>query len=110
MAVGEMGYNGLIITYVALLAGIVNVSLLLGLLYAYWKTYKELKSGFTIGLLYFASFLLLQNILSTIFLAISLVIPLEFSGSELSRPRLPLLFINLIQLVALSILFRITRK
>ena len=110
MAVGEMGYNTLIITYVALLAGIVNVSLLLGLLYAYWKTYKELKSGFTIGLLYFASFLLLQNVLSTIFLGITLAIPLAHSGSAFSRPHVPLLFINLIQLVALSILFRITRK
>jgi hypothetical protein len=110
MAVGELGFNALIIIYVALAAGMANICLLLGLLYAYWKTYKEVKSEFTIGLLFFASFLLLQNIFSAIFLTLPLIIPIEFNGPELGGPRLPLIIINLIQLVALSILFKITRK
>ena len=100
----------MLLIYVAITVGIANVILLIGLLQDYWKTYKELKSEFTIGLLYFASFLLLQNTLSTIFLALPLIIPIEFHGSELGGPLLPLLLINIVQLIALSVLFKITRK
>ncbi len=99
---------GLILVAVAV--GIANVLLLLFLIKAYWKTYKEVKSGFTIGLLYFSTFLLLQNIVSTAFLALPLVIPFDFVVSELHSPRLPLFLINVVQLVALSILFKITRE
>jgi hypothetical protein len=109
------------ISYLALIFGLINVSLLLGLLYSYWKTYKEVKSGFTIGLLYFTSLILLQNIFIIIFLGIYLILlpmipTLEFHepGVTLSfifrEPSVPLFFINLIQLIALSILFKITRE
>lgn len=107
---GEFGQMSVLLIYVALVLGVANVCLLLGLLKAYWKTYKEVKSGFTIGLLYFSSFLLLQNILSTLFIVLPLLIPIEFHGSEIGGPRLPLLLINIVQLIALSILFKITRK
>lgn len=112
MLMGELGLSLLI---VALAVGIANVCLLLLLLRAYWKTYKQVKSGFTIGLLYFSSFLLLQNIVSAIFIALPLVIPLDLNPiniyvSEIHGPRLPLFLINIVQLVALSILFKITRK
>jgi hypothetical protein len=110
MAIGEFSNSIVIVMFVAASIGIANVCLLLGLLHAYWKTYKELKSEFTIGLLYFASFLLLQNTLSTIFLALPLIIPIEFHGSELGGPRLPLLLINIVQLIALAMLYKITRK
>jgi len=110
-----MGELGLSLLIVALAVGIANVCLLLLLLRAYWKTYKQVKSGFTIGLLYFSSFLLLQNIVSAIFIALPLVIPLDLNPiniyvSEIHGPRLPLFLINIVQLVALSILFKITRK
>jgi hypothetical protein len=107
---GEFGQISMLLIYLAIALGITNVILLIGLLQAYWKTYKELKSGFTIGLLYFASFLLLQNILSTIFLALPLIIPIEFHGSELGGPRLPLLLINIVQLIALAMLYKITME
>ncbi len=99
-----------ILGYLALIFGIVNVSLLLGLLYSYWKTYKAVKSGFTIGLLYFASLILLQNIFIILFLAVQLILPPITTGSEFHEPRVPLFLINLIQLIALSILFKITRE
>lgn len=102
--------TGLAIISVALVASVANVCLLIGLLNAYWKTYKEVKSEFTIGLLYFATFLLLQNIVSAIFLALPLITPITFQGSELHGPRLPLFLINMVQLIALSILFKITKK
>ncbi|MBP2045385.1 hypothetical protein [Methanobacterium aggregans] len=98
------------IIYVALVVGLINIFLLLDLLYSYWNTYKELESKFTVGLIFFTSFLLLQNVLASIFIAVQLILPPDFNGSELGKPHLPLLLINLIQLVALSILLRITRK
>jgi nitric oxide reductase large subunit len=98
------------LTYIALAVGLINICLLLGLLYSYWKTYKELESKFTVGLIFFASFLLFQNLLASIFIAIQLILPSNFNGSELGKPVLPLFFINLIQLVALSILLKITRS
>jgi len=107
MITGEIGLS-LIIVAVAI--GIANIILLMFLLKTYWKTYKQIKSGFTIGLVYFSSFLLLQNIVSTIFIALLLVIPLDVNISELHGPRLPLFLINLVQLVALSILVKITRE
>ena len=107
MITGEIGLS-LIIVAVAI--GIANIILLMFLLKTYWKTYKQIKSGFTIGLVYFSSFLLLQNIVSTIFLALLLVIPVDANISELHGPRLPLFLINLVQLVALSILVKITRE
>ncbi len=105
-----MGELGLSLIIVAVAIGIANIILLIFLLKTYWKTYKQIKSGFSIGLLYFSSFLLLQNILSTIFIALLLIIPMDVNISELHGPRLPLFLINLVQLVALSILVKITRE
>lgn len=99
------------LTYVAVSIGVINVCLMMGLLNSYLKTYKEIKSGFTVGLLYFTSLILIQNIFTTLYLAIQLILPPpELMLSELHEPIKPLLFINLIQLVALIILYRITRN
>ncbi|HMK54546.1 MAG TPA: hypothetical protein VK444_07170 [Methanobacteriaceae archaeon] len=100
----------LALIYVSIVVGTANVVLLLGLIKDYWKTYHEVKSGFTIGLLYFSTILLLQNVLATLFIALPLVLPIETQGPELHGPRIPLFLINLVQLIALSILFKITRN
>jgi hypothetical protein len=113
MVVEEIGPMIVAIIYIAVAVGIANVCLLLGLLHAYWKTYKEIKSQFTIGLLYFASILLIQNILVTISLSIPLLIPIipfTIPDFDFGRPHFALFFINLIQLVALTILYKITRE
>lgn len=113
MAIGGFGPGALIITYLALIFGIINVILMLGLLYSYWKTYREVRSGFTIGLLYFASLILIQNIFTTLFLVVQLILPPlppGVYGPDVHEPIKPLFLINLIQLIALTILFRITRK
>ncbi len=113
MVVEEIGPTIVVLIFIAVAVGIANVCLLLGLLYAYWKTYKEVKSKFTIGLLYFASFLLIQNILVTISLAIPLIIPVipfTIPDSDFGRPHFALFVINLIQLVALTILYKITKE
>ena len=111
MITGEIGLS-LIIVAVAI--GIANIILLMFLLKTYWKTYKQIKSGFTIGLLYFTSLILIQNVFITLFLGLQVILPPspppEILVSEFHEPVKPLFFVNLIQLIALSILFKITRK
>jgi hypothetical protein len=112
MVVEEIGPTIMILIYIAFAIGLANVCLLLGLLNSYWKTYKEIKSQFTIGLLYFASFLLVQNILVTLASVIPLVIhvvPFRISNTEFG-PQIVFILVNMIQLVALSILYKITRE
>ncbi|KUK74452.1 MULTISPECIES: hypothetical protein [Methanobacterium] len=98
-----------IIQYAAIGVGIANVCLLLGLFYIYWNSYRDMKSEFTIGLLFFTLVLLVQNVAATVFLVL-----LNFTvggGGELEEAiehLLELFSINLIQFVALSILFKIT--
>lgn len=105
------GYGSLL-TYIALSVGVINVCLMMGLLYSYYRTYKEVKSGFTIGLIYFTSLILIQNIFTTLYLTIQLIVqpPTDIMLAELQEPIKPLFFINLIQFVALIILYRITNK
>ncbi len=110
MITGELG---LLLLLMAVIIGIANIYLLFLLIRAYWKTYKQVKSGFTIGLMYFSTFLLLQNLVTTLFLSLPLFVPasvVDTNISELHGPRLPLSLINVVQLVALSILYKITRE
>ena len=112
MVVEEIGPTIMILIYIAFAIGLANVCLLLGLLNSYWKTYKDIKSQFTIGLLYFASFLLVQNILVTLASVIPLIIhvvPFKISNTEFG-PQIVFILVNMIQLIALSILYKITRE
>lgn len=104
--------NVLLLNYVAVSIGVINICLMMGLLYSYFKTYKEIKSGFTIGLLYFTSLILIQNIFTTLYLAIQLLVAPDPTAviTEIREPIKPLLFINIIQLIALTILYRLTRN
>ena len=112
MVVEEIGPTVMILIYIAFAIGLANVCLLLGLLNSYWKTYKDIKSQFTIGLLYFTSFLLVQNILVTLASVIPLVIhvvPFRISNTEFG-PQIVFILVNMTQLVALRILYKITRE
>lgn len=101
--------NLLMLNYLAVSIGIINICLMMGLLYSYFKTYKEIKSGFTVGLLYFTSLILIQNIFTTLYLAIFLIIPGDGLLLEIHEPIKPLLFINIVQFIALIFLYRITK-
>jgi len=92
----------------AIVIGIANICLLIALLYIYLKNYRKLKSKFTVGLLVFVSLLLLQNVISTLFLGLNLILGPGAHGFEIDRPQFPLSSINIIQLIALSILLYIT--
>lgn len=111
MAIVDFGSTVTILVYFSLVAGLVNIYLLIFLLRTYWKTYKEIKSHFTIGLLYFTSVMLIQNILVTFGLILNIfngVVPHSLI-TNLGPPTM-LGIINIIQLVALSILYRISKN
>ena len=104
----ELAFLNRIIISASIIIGFGNIGVLSGLLYFYWNSYKQLKSKFTIGLLYFALILLIQNILAIIALAVFLLLGIEIheiGGAEIYSI---LLLVTLAQLVALIILFKIT--
>lgn len=104
----ELAFLNHIIIYIAIGVGIANVCLLSGLVYFYQDSYKQLKSKFTTGLLYFSTILLVENILAIIALAIFSILGIEIhemGGTEIYSI---LLLVNTAQLIALAILFKIT--
>ncbi len=104
----ELTFLNQIIICIAITVGIANVGLLSGLVYFYRESYKQLESKFTIGLLYFSTILLIQNILLILALAIFLVLGIEIHHLDGTEHYSILLLINLAQLIALTILFKIT--
>ena len=84
-----------------------QVSIIVVLLSIYWKNYSKWKSEYTMGLLIFGTFLLIQNILSMGFLAPPLppTPPRRGQGNDYA-----LLLINISQLIALSALLKISWK
>jgi len=103
-----MELNGWLL-FVVLAVEIANICLLIGLLSIYWGSYKQLKSKFTIGLLFFASTFLIKSVL---FVAGLLILSLggfhwvPDGGSDHAPSFLFLL--NAIECVALAILLKIT--
>lgn len=95
MALEIFGNEG--IKILAIVIEIINIGLLSGLLYLYIKSYRQIKIGFTVGLILFASILLLKSILSIVFII--------FLFDQIDSPPIVL---SLIQLVALGILLKIT--
>ena len=77
---------------------IANVGLLSGLLYLYVKSYRQIKIGFTIGLILFASVLLIRSILT---------IALLIMASDMLTGRQALVG-GFIEFIALAILLKIT--
>lgn len=95
MALEIFGNEG--IKILAIVIEIINIGLLSGLLYLYIKSYRQIKIGFTVGLILFASILLLKSILSIVFIL--------FLFDQIDSPPIVL---SLIQLIALGILLKIT--
>ncbi len=95
MALEIFGYTG--IKILAIILEVVNIGLLSGLLYLYIKSYRQIKIGFTVGLILFALMLLLKS-----FVAIGFII--------LTNTQIDVSFVtgSVIQVVALIILLKIT--
>ena len=77
---------------------LLNVSLLSGLIYLYIKSYRQIKIGFTIGLMLFASFLLLRSIFAVALLILD---------SDMISGNHEFLS-SIIEFVALAILLKVT--
>ena len=92
----------------AVIVGIANIGLLSGLFYFYWNSYKEIKSKFTTGLIYFAVILLVQNILAILALAIFAILGIEMHERGATEVYFILLLVETAQLIAFLILFKIT--
>jgi hypothetical protein len=104
----ELAFLNQIIIYIAIVVGIANVCLLSGLVYFYRESYRQLESKFTIGLLYFSTILLIENVLAILALAVFSILGIEIheiGGTEIYST---LLLINTAQLIALAVLFKIT--
>ncbi len=86
--------------YIAATIGIGCVCLLLTLLYIYWQNYREIKSKFNLGFLFFAVFLLFQSL----FLTLSIL----FHGGFARGTGVLLIINNLALFIALSILLKVT--
>lgn len=78
-----------------------NIILLSMLLMIYSRSYKQMKSKFTAGLIFFASFLLLQNLVSLG----SMFIVREFRGMGAGPP---FFLMGLLEFIGLAILLKIT--
>ena len=96
MTLEILGYPG--IKFLALISEIINMGLLLGLLYIYIKSYRQIKFGFTVGLILFALMLLFKSIMGIGFILFSNQIPIN----------LPYILGNIIQIIALLILLKMT--
>ncbi|MEN6291500.1 MAG: hypothetical protein ABFC34_02105 [Methanobacterium sp.] len=88
------------IVIITVILGLGTIFLLCGLLYIYWGNYRETKSGYALGLLLFASALLLQNILLTATYFIS-ILDHWYEG-------IVMFALILFEFIALSILFKIS--
>ncbi|MGB9936086.1 MAG: hypothetical protein ACPK7O_00050 [Methanobacterium sp.] len=103
----HQGLRGLVGPYNAELVlsagiiGIINIFLLIALLYIYWGSYKEFRSRFILGIILFIFLLLVQNVLFTSFIFI-------IGGFRGPGMGIPLFITNVIQLIGLSILLKIS--
>jgi hypothetical protein len=97
----------LLLKYIGSAVALANIVIILILLSIYWKNYTKWKSEYTIGLLIFGTFLLIQNLLSLGFLAPP---PPPGPSPGDHGNEIPLLLINISQLVALATLLKISWK
>ena len=96
MTIELLGYVGTTISAIGI--EIANIGLLSGLLYLYVKSYRQIKIGFTVGLILFASVLLLKSITTIVLLIIDNNAILNYHG----------IIGGVIEFIALAILLKIT--
>ena len=96
MILEVLGHTGTQIAAIGI--EIANIGLLSGLLYLYIKSYRQIKIGFTAGLMLFASVLLIRSILA---IALLIIDSDALTGKQA-------LIGGLIEFIALAILLKIT--
>jgi hypothetical protein len=96
MAIELLGLSG--IKLLSILIIIANIVLAGGLLYLYVKSYNQIKIGFTVGLILFASLLMIKNMATIVFI-------LTDSSVIIDKPY----YVgDIIELIALTILLKVT--
>ncbi len=96
MAVEMLGYAGMKIPIIII--ELANIGFLSVLIYLYIKSYRQIKIGFTVGLMLFALTLLSRSITTIAFVV-------SASTTSIS---VPMLTGSIIQLIALMILLKMT--
>ncbi len=81
--------------------GLGNVILIMGLIFVYWKSYNHFKTKFALGLLLFATFLLIHNVL----FVLTLIIYNHFWGTF---EHSVMTIVNISEFIALLILLKVT--
>jgi hypothetical protein len=100
MTIQLLGLTG--IEVATIIVSIANMSILVGLLYVYINNYRQIKIGFTIGIILFAAILLLKNIFDIAYLIVTgnmLNCRHDLTGNLVG---------GIIQFIALAILLKIT--
>jgi hypothetical protein len=96
MAIELLGLTGIKLLSIFII--IANIALAGGLLFLYVKSYNQIKIGFTVGLILFASLLMIKNIATIILI-------LTDSSAIMDKPY----YIgDIIELIALTILLKVT--
>lgn len=86
------------IKLIAIIIELLNIGLLSGLLYLYTKSYRQIKIGFTVGLILFAIMLLIKSIVAIGFLIVD-------TDALIGHPA----YIgSIIEFIALAILLKVT--
>ncbi|MEL7671574.1 hypothetical protein [Methanobacterium sp.] len=100
MTIELFGFTGIEIAVIII--SIANIGVLLGLLYIYIGSYRQIKIGFTTGIILFAAILLLRNIFDITYLIMT--------GNMLnnSHDLTKDIIGGIIQFIALTILLKIT--
>ena len=88
---------------IAIVLEFFNGLLLLFLLYTYVQNYRQMKTAFGLGLIFFALFLLVENVLAAFF---HLTMMNYYSPEAMQHA----LVLNAVQTIALAILAWITRE
>lgn len=96
MTLELFGYNG--IKNIAVIIEFANIGILTGILYLYTKSYRQIKIGFTVGLILFALMLLVKSISTIAFLLVDSD-PLIGKSTYIG---------GIIEFISLLILFKIT--
>ncbi|MGL4670225.1 MAG: hypothetical protein ACRCVG_06535 [Methanobacteriaceae archaeon] len=87
---------------IEILIAVLKVGISSALLYVYTKSYKEIKIGFTVGLILFALIMLIKNIGSVLIL-----VTLDIGGLP-GPPIFGNVIMNIIELIGLIVLLKIT--
>lgn len=109
-----MGSEQSYVLILALIFGLLNIALVSWFLQSYGKIYKKIKSRFTLGLIAYFTYILILNIFLIFILFFILTRHVTISEfpttvQNLTIPNI-IFVINLIQLLALIILFVIIRE